>query len=117
MACRMVVQGPNNEPGFSFPRWGWLFSTGPAIWSLYFWMERQAVRMGCAMDVWPLIVWSSLALTGTLMATMSYYASRSGGPPQANESHLTMRDGFLLGAGLLATALLVGVPTLISHPC
>ena len=45
-----------------FPRWGWLFAAGPAIWSLYFWMEARAVRMGCAVDVWPLIVWSSLAL-------------------------------------------------------
>ena len=113
----MVVQRPIHETALSFPRWGWLFVAGPALWSLYFWMEARAVRMGCAVDVWPLIVWSSLALTGMVMVTVSYYASRTGRSSQADLSHSITRDGFLLGAGLLAAAMLVGVPTLISNPC
>jgi hypothetical protein len=87
------------------------------MWSLYFWMEAQAARMGCAMHAWPLLVWSSLALTGMVMVTLSYNASRSTSPSRAGPAPSIMRDGFLLGAGLLIAALLVGFPTLISQPC
>ena len=112
----MVVQRPIHEAAFSFPRWGWLFAAGPALWSLYFWMEGQAARKECAMDAWPLLVWSSLALAGLVMATVSYHASRSPQPTPGPAPSM-MRDGFLLGAGLLMAGMLVGVPTLLSHPC
>ena len=110
-------RNPIHQTPRPFPRWGWLFAAGPALWSLYFWMEAQAARMGCAMDAWPLLVWSILALTGMMMVTVSYHASRSVRLSQAGPAPSIMRDGFLLGAGLLAAAVLVGVPTLISQPC
>jgi hypothetical protein len=80
-------------------------------------MEAQAARIGCAMDAWPLLMWSSLALTGMVMVTLSYNASRSTSASRAGPAPSIMRDGFLLGAGLLVAALLVGFPTLISQPC
>lgn len=98
------------------PRWGWLFAAGPIVWSLYFWMEARAAQIGCRVDAWPLMVWTSLAFAGMVMVTVSYNASRSrseGAHPAAS----VMRDGFLLGAGLLTSAVLVGLPTLVTHPC
>jgi hypothetical protein len=99
------------------PRWGWLFAAGPIVWSLYFWMEARAAQVGCRVDSWPLMVWSSLAIAGMVMVTVSYHASRSQPPAGAHPAVSMMRDGFLLGAGLLAAAVLVGLPTLVTHPC
>jgi hypothetical protein len=100
-----------------FPRWGWLFAAGPAIWSLYFWMEARAARIGCQVDAWPLVVWSCLALAGIVMVTVTYHASRSRPSAEGHPGLSIMRDGFLLGAGLAVAAVLVGVSTLISQPC
>jgi hypothetical protein len=98
------------------PRWGRLFVAGPFMWFLYFWIEAQAAQMGCRVDAWPLMVWSSVASAGMVMVTVSYSASRSRSDG-AHSAVSVMRDGFLLGAGLLAAAVLVGVPTLVNHPC
>jgi hypothetical protein len=100
-----------------FPRWGWLFAAGPAIWSLYFWMEGKAAQTGCRVDAWPLMVWSAIAVSGLLMVTLSYHASHSRSSAESPSTFSAMRDGFLLGAGLLAAAVMVGVPTLVTHPC
>jgi hypothetical protein len=106
---------PTPQISRPFPRWGWLFAAGPAIWSLYFWMEARAAQIGCQVDAWPLVVWSCLALAGMVMVTVAYHASRSHASAQGALS--IMRDGFLLGAILTVAAVLVGVPTLISQPC
>lgn len=108
-----------NENSEQAPRWAWLFAAGPAVWSLYFWMEARADEMRCSVDAWPLVLWATLGLAGLIMVTMSYHASRA--QPRSRHirhpSSTMMRDGFLLGAGLLAASLLVGVPTLLAHPC
>lgn len=108
-----------NETRQSSPRWAWLFVAGPAVWSVYFWMEARAGEMGCPVNAWPLMTWAVLALAGLIMVTMAYNAARS----QRSARHArqpakdVMRDGFLLGACLLTASVLVGVPTLLSQPC
>ena len=80
-------------------------------------MDERAAQIGCQVDAWPLVVWSCLALTGMVMATVAHHASRSRSWAEGHPAPSIMRDGFLLGAGLTVAAVLVGVPTLISQPC
>lgn len=108
---------PTDSP--KSPRWAWLFAAGPVIWSIYFWMEARAEAIGCSIQALPLILWTTLGVAGSLMVTLSYNASRAGhgGRHRRHSDTMVMRDGFLLGAGLLVAALVVGLPTLVSRPC
>lgn len=109
----------HSESSQPAPRWAWLFAAGPIIWSVYFWMEGRAEAMGCSVVTAPLIMWATLALAGSIMITLAYNAARAGstGRHARNVDGTVMRDGFLLGAALLAASVLVGLPTLLSQPC
>lgn len=111
-----TLQSESSQPS---PRWAWLFVAGPTIWSVFFWMDARAEAIGCSAAIGPLILWATLGLAGAIMVTMTYNASRAGhGGRHARQINPTlMRDGFLLGAGLLAASVLVGLPSLLSQPC
>lgn len=71
------------------------------------------------MDTGSLVVLATLALGGLIMVTMAYTAGKTM-PPSRHARHpapAVMRDGFLLGAALLAASVLVVLPALLSHPC
>lgn len=89
------------------------------MWSVYFGMEARAAGIGCSVDTWSLVLLATLALGGLIMITMAHTAGRTM-PPSRHARHpapAAMRDGFLLGVGLLAASVLVVLPTVLANPC
>ncbi len=115
-SSKATVESNSSQPS---PRWAWLFAAGPIIWSVYFWVEGRAAAIGCTAATGPLILWAALGLAGSIMVTMAYNASRAGLPGRhaRHSDPVVMRDGFLLGAGLLIASVLVGLPTVLTQPC